>query len=274
MQPLVSVVITTKNEEHNIGNCLESIKNQTYPQDKIEIIVVDNNSIDQTKKIAKKYTKKVYNFGPERSAQRNFGILKKAKGKYILFLDADMSLGLGLIEACVKELEHTNFIALYIPELMPGDSYWNQVRSFERSFYEGTVIDCVRFIKRKIFIQSGGFDTNLTGPEDWDLDKKIRNIGKTKVLHKNKAVIFHKEKNFTVTSYLKKKEYYMPSFKAYINKWGQNDPDIRRQFSMRYRYIKIFIEQGKWRVLISKPHLAVGMYVLKFIIGINYLQAK
>ena len=43
-RPLVSVVITTKNEEENIGRCLESIKKQTYQQNRIEIIVVDNNS--------------------------------------------------------------------------------------------------------------------------------------------------------------------------------------------------------------------------------------
>jgi len=40
---LVSVIVTTKNEEKNIGNCLTSINEQTYPKDKIEIIVVDND---------------------------------------------------------------------------------------------------------------------------------------------------------------------------------------------------------------------------------------
>jgi glycosyltransferase involved in cell wall biosynthesis len=40
----VSVIV---NEEKNIANCLNSIKSQTYPQEKIEIIVVDNNSIDR-----------------------------------------------------------------------------------------------------------------------------------------------------------------------------------------------------------------------------------
>jgi len=57
----------------------------------MEIIVVDNNSQDKTKEIAYRYTDKVYNFGPERSAQRNFGV-KQAAGKYILYLDADMVL--------------------------------------------------------------------------------------------------------------------------------------------------------------------------------------
>ena len=63
---LISVVITTKNEEKNLGNCLESVKNKTYPQKNIEIIVVDNNSTDRTKKIASRYTNKIFNQGPER----------------------------------------------------------------------------------------------------------------------------------------------------------------------------------------------------------------
>ncbi len=71
---LVSVIVTTKNEEKNIANCLKSIKGQSYPQEKIQIIVVDNNSSDSTTKIAKRFTDKVYNKGPERSAQRNYGI--------------------------------------------------------------------------------------------------------------------------------------------------------------------------------------------------------
>ncbi len=73
MKPLVSAIITTKNEERNIENCLQSIKNQTYPQEKIEIIVVDNHSSDSTGKIAKKFTDKVCNKAPGRSAFRREG---------------------------------------------------------------------------------------------------------------------------------------------------------------------------------------------------------
>src|SRR3990170_6066514 len=176
--PLVSVVVTTKNEEKNIDHCLQSINKQSYPQDKIEIIVIDNNSTDKTKEIAGKYTKKVINKGPERSTQRNYGIAK-AKGKYILFLDADMSLSEKVIQECVDKFiqRNDNLVGLYIPERILGDSYWCKVRDFERRFYNGTVIDCVRFFPKKIWKKVGGFDKSLTGPEDWDYDKKIRKLG-------------------------------------------------------------------------------------------------
>src|SRR3989344_2303125 len=100
MPPKVSIVITTKNEEGFIGKCLESLKEQTYPQDKLEIIVVDNFSTDKTIKIAKKYTDNVFQTGPERSAQRNYGH-QQAKGKYLLYLDADMVVSPKVITQCV-----------------------------------------------------------------------------------------------------------------------------------------------------------------------------
>ncbi len=100
--PLVSVVITTKNEEKNIENCLRSIRSQTFKN--IELIVVDNFSEDKTAEFAKKYTAKVYFKGNERSAQRNYGA-KVASGKYLLYLDADMILSPNLIAECVEKCE-------------------------------------------------------------------------------------------------------------------------------------------------------------------------
>lgn len=57
--PLVSVIIPTYNSARTLETTLKSIKKQTYQN--IEIIVVDNNSKDTTKKIAEKYADSVYN---------------------------------------------------------------------------------------------------------------------------------------------------------------------------------------------------------------------
>jgi len=66
IMPLVSVIITTKNEEKHIENLLQSIKRKTYKN--IEIILVDNYSTDKTIEIARKYTDKIYLKGLERSS--------------------------------------------------------------------------------------------------------------------------------------------------------------------------------------------------------------
>src|SRR5665811_1228312 len=109
---MVSVIITTKNEERNIENCLKSIKEQSYSN--IEIIVVDNYSSDKTKEIARRYTDKVYDKGPERSAQRNYGMIDKSSGEYVMFVDADMVSSRDLIGDCVEFIERGKYVALHI----------------------------------------------------------------------------------------------------------------------------------------------------------------
>ncbi|MGI5826651.1 MAG: glycosyltransferase [Patescibacteria group bacterium] len=299
MKPLVSIVITTKNEEENIEHCLISIKGQTYPASSIETIVVDNKSSDNTKEIARKFTKKIYDLGPERSAQRNYGILQKARGKYVMYLDADMVLSPTVIERAIEEFEKNQVIALYVPEIVLGNSYWSKVRRFERSFYDGTVIDCVRFLRKDAFEEVGGFDVVMTGPEDWDLDKKIRKKGKVAVLNtydfdnvnakveaidfreagwfdklvkmSDLGLIYHNESEFDLSKYLSKKTYYSQSFKAYIDKWGKSDPDIRMQFGFYYRYFGVFLKSAKWDKFFKYFNLLLGMYLLRLLVGFNYL---
>lgn len=269
--PLVSVVVTTRNEEKNIHRCLESIKKQAYPRDKIEVIVVDNGSSDGTKKIALEYTKKIYDKGPERSAQRNYGARMSA-GKYYMFLDADMILSPGVIKESVNTLEkETDTVGLYIPEIVMGDSFWSKVRRFERSFYDATVIDCVRFVNMKIFKKVGGFDESMSGPEDWDLDKKIRMEGKVKLI---REPLFHNETNFSLFTYLIKKKYYVKSFDSYLNKWGRSDEDVKKQFGIFYRYIFVFTENGKWKKLLMHPVLSLSMLFLRFLVGATYAFSK
>jgi len=58
--PKVSIIIPTYNEEENINECLNYLKIQTYPQEKMEIIVVDNGSTDATSNIVKEHMREIY----------------------------------------------------------------------------------------------------------------------------------------------------------------------------------------------------------------------
>ncbi len=266
-QAEVSVIVTTRNEEAHIAACLDSVKKQDYPRDRIEIIVVDNNSIDKTKEIASRFTDRVFDTGPERSAQRNFGI-GKARGEYLLYLDADMILSEGVISESVERCEGEGLVALYIPEKIIGKGFWIKVRDFERSFYNATCIDAVRFVRREAVLRIDGFDENLNGPEDWDFDRRIGEIGKVGLL---KTPIYHNETGFNLTSYLRKKQYYAQSFDRYIEKWGENDTVVKSQLGIWYRYVGVFTEAGKWKKLFRHPILTSGMYVLRLAVGLNYL---
>jgi glycosyltransferase involved in cell wall biosynthesis len=298
--PLVSIVITTKNEEKNIRICLESIQRQTYRN--IEIIVVDNYSADRTQEIARQYTGKVFSKGPERSAQRNFGMIDIAQGEYVMFVDADMILAPGLIETCVRRMQAGDCLALHIREIVLGVNFWSRVRRFERTFYDGTVVDGARFFLKRAFVEVGGFDAELFkegSGEDWDIDKLIKRLGKIALLDeqlpqdqtwantllefikargvvpgRRELLIYHNEADFELSRYLKKKSYYARGFDGYIGKWGRDDPDIRKQFGLFYRYFGVFMENGKWKKLVLSPILTMGMYLLRFLVGITFLARR
>ncbi|MDY6864665.1 MAG: glycosyltransferase [Halobacteriota archaeon] len=269
--PFVSVVIATKNEEKNIENCIKSIKNQTYPSDKIEMIVVDNNSSDKTVEIAKKFSEKVYTKGPKRSSQLNLGV-KNANGKYIVYPDADMILSEKVIEECVKKCEKEDCIALYIPEVIIGKNFWIKVRNFERSFYDETCIDAVRFVSKDGFLGINGFDEEIDfGADDWDFNRLIKTQGKVDIIN---SPLYHNEGEFNLKAYLSKKGHYSQYLDKYIEKWGEGDLIIKKQFGAWYRLFGVYMEEGKWKRFISKPHLALGVSFLRFLVGLVFIINK
>ena len=88
--PFVSIIVPVYNGEKIIGECIESLLNQTYPKDKYEISIIDNNSKDRTPDIIKKYPVRylLENKIQSSYAARNKGV-KQSSGDIIAFTDAD-----------------------------------------------------------------------------------------------------------------------------------------------------------------------------------------
>ncbi len=239
--PLVSIIITTRNSAETLLDLLKSIKNQTYSR--IEVIVVDNNSNDQTKDIALKFTKLVWNSGPERSAQRNFGAFK-SKGKYLLILDSDMELQKSVLKECVELAENGHVGAITIPEKTVGDGLLQNIRRFEREMYEGdSSIELARFYPKKIFLEVGGYDEDLTGPEDYDLFYRVAQ--KTKV-GRTRSYILHHEEGLTLFKLLQKKFYYASKGALYAEKHPELIK-IQGTIIFRKSYFK------NWKKFIQNP---------------------
>ncbi|MEK7450375.1 MAG: glycosyltransferase [Patescibacteria group bacterium] len=250
---LVSAIITTRNEESNIDACLRSITAQSYGN--IEIIVVDNNSQDKTKKIANKYTKLVFDKGPERSAQRNFGA-QRAKGDYLLFLDADMVLTPKVIEECVNKISNQAIGGIIIPEESYGVGFWAKVKTYERSFYVGDqTIEAVRFYPKKVFNELGKFDETITGPEDWDLSDRV---SKKFDIGRIRSFILHNEGKLSLWKLLKKKYYYAKGARSYISKNKLSTFSPKTIFFLR----PVFYKDPK--KIIFHPILFCAMMVMLF----------
>ncbi|WP_423792391.1 glycosyltransferase family 2 protein [Methanocaldococcus indicus] len=87
--PSITVVIPTYNSEKTLEMCLESIVNQDYPKDKIEIIIADGGSVDRTLEIARRYTDKIFN-NPLKTGEAGKAVgVKKANGDIIALIDSD-----------------------------------------------------------------------------------------------------------------------------------------------------------------------------------------
>lgn len=264
MNQKVSIIITTRNSGKTLNRLLKSIKKQSYkrslePQGdykKVEIIVVDNNSSDNTVAIAKQHTRKVYQRGPERSAQRNFGA-QQAGGEYLLILDADMELTPKVAEDCVETAISTSHKVLVIPEKTVGKGLIPRIRQFEREMYMGDLsIEVARFFAKKVFTEFGGYDLKLTGPEDYDLPYRI---SKKYPIGRTKEYILHHEEGLTLSSLLRKKYYYASQGALYAEKHPEL---IKTQGNLLFR--KAYLKH--WTKFLKQPLLGISF------IGVRVLE--
>ena len=269
----LTVVITTKNEAANIAACIHSF-DVARGQGKVEVIVVDNASTDETKKIAAELGAAVFDKGPERSAQRNLG-WQKGRAPWAMIIDADMIIPPETVEEILEKTaagDEEKTAAYWIPEVRTGTGFRVRARNFERSFYNGTCIDALRLFRKEVLEKTGGYDESLiAGPEDWELDIRVLALGvKCEVLEHH---LIHNERQLTLKRVLEKKAYYSHSMAAYQAKWP-NHPAVKKQFSLYYRYLGVFIEKGKWRKILRHPILFVGVMCERVLVGFVYLKNR
>jgi glycosyltransferase involved in cell wall biosynthesis len=109
--PLVSVIVPVYSVEKYIRRCLDSIKNQTYKN--IEVIVIDDGTPDNSGKIADEFARKDNRF--KVIHQKNCGVscaknvgMDDARGKYVVFVDADDAAAPDYVEYLLGLIENTN----------------------------------------------------------------------------------------------------------------------------------------------------------------------
>lgn len=205
----VSVVINTRNEEKNIKRCLDSVGWAD------EIVLVDMESKDKTVAMAKKYGAKVFShpYTCYVEPARNFAI-SKAKGDWILILDADERIPSKLVKTLKKLAKHprgASFFRLPRKNIIFGK--W-----FKHSRWWPDVI--VRFFKKGAVAWSDKIHSvPLTKGEGKDLEIK----------EENAIVHYHYQ---SVSQYLER-----------INRY--TDIQLQELVDSQYRF--------KWQDLIKKP---------------------
>ena len=152
MDDLISVIIPVYNAENTIEKTVDSLQQQEYTS--IEIILVNDGSTDSSKEICENLQKKITglavysikNSGP--SAARQYG-LDRAKGKYVVFCDADDTMEKTMISTlsrfmhemkcqlsvCSFDNGATNKVAAVDGNI----ETWNQIEAIEHCLTDGTV---------------------------------------------------------------------------------------------------------------------------------------
>lgn len=179
-----SVIIPTWNEEENITICLRSIFANNYPQDRYEVIVVDNGSDDKTVPVAESNGVKVAQIPDVNiSALRNHGAIL-ARGRVLVFLDADCTVSVDWLENASKYLGQMNVSLFGSPPGIPRDSTWVQQTWLLVRGKRGTDVAEVSwlesmnmFIPRKLFLDIEGFNEELVTCEDVDISYRLAEHG-------------------------------------------------------------------------------------------------
>lgn len=87
--PFISIVIPTFNSAATLPTCLDSIREQDFPSENIEIIIADAGSSDNTVEIAKKFTDRIYPNPLKTGEAGKAAGVKHAKGEIIALIDSD-----------------------------------------------------------------------------------------------------------------------------------------------------------------------------------------
>lgn len=189
----LSIIIPTYNEEKYLPKLIQSIKDQNFSD--YEIIVADAQSSDDTRKIAESFGCKVIEGGSP-AVGRNSGA-KTALGEYLLFLDADVILTEGYLEAALNEFEE-NHQGIGITQLIPlSDSRKDKLlhdfanlfmRSVESIKPHGA--GCFGILTtKKLHEDVDGFDETYDFGEDSNYIEKIAKISPFRVLREPKLLI-------------------------------------------------------------------------------------
>lgn len=185
--PLVSAIIATYNRRDYVGQAIDSVLAQTYPQ--VELLVVDDGSTDGTGDLLQQQygsrIRYVYQTNQGRSAARNCG-MSLAGGDYIAFLDSDdMWMPDKLAHQVRFMQEHPEYgLTHTFSDVMDADGIPNREatairhayyqRALQRGYtYEGMSRECIMFlstvmVRRPLLDHIGAMDPAIPAFEDWD----------------------------------------------------------------------------------------------------------
>jgi len=183
---LVSILIPVYNSQNTLKDCLQSVQKQNF--DKFEIIVIDNNSTDNSKKIIQEFENNnnriryVFEGKKSRGAARKAG-LKFSQGNIIAMIDSDCIAPKNWLKEITKLIikgqenivmgfENDHIKNFWTKNIQKAN--WDYICNFKKNNY-ASHLDTKNLAIRSSVMKKYSFDPNLGNMEDFDLYLRIKN---------------------------------------------------------------------------------------------------
>jgi glycosyltransferase involved in cell wall biosynthesis len=190
--PLVSVVITVRNEAPHIDQLLESLLAQEGP---FEVVLVDSKSRDGTREMAEAFAARhpgvlrVFEREGSRGIGRNAGA-HEARGEFVAFIDGDCFADPLWLKQLREGLVSSPVVAGRT--VVVGKHRYGQLERVEllQKGFDVTFPSCNLAYRRELFAALGGFDTRFITAEDIDLNMRAVQAG-APIHYRPEAVVYH-----------------------------------------------------------------------------------
>lgn len=303
MKELISVIIPAHNVEKYIRKCVDSILEQTYKN--IEIIIIEDNSNDNTNFICNQYAKKhdniivIHENNKSAGKSRNTGI-NLAKGKYIMFVDADDSIEKQMIELLHQEITSNDASAVFC-------AYSEERKLEKRRIFEEGKKSCIydrneivnSIIYNTIYVENDKKELPLyavwAGLYDLDIVKenKIRFLNEnqcysedsifnfeflcksSKIVIINKALYNYNMDNMnSICSSYNKRLNYLDEWRNYLLKIANKNKIDRETTNLKINkmYLDCTIIRIKQEILIKEKSFGEKKTEIKNILSNEYLK--
>lgn len=195
MEKTLSVVITSYNYGKYLGDCIESVLNQSHNAH--EIIVVDDGSIDNTRDVVSKYpVKYIYQKNKGLSGARNTGI-SNATGEYIMCLDADDMLRYNALEEHLKLVDENSIVTCGLMWFGNETGTFRPQGATLETLLKTNSVYCNSLFPRSAWVKVR-YDENDTmrlGLEDWLFWLELASLGYTFKTNNYIALLYRKHGN-------------------------------------------------------------------------------
>ena len=236
--PFVSVVVPVYNDPDGIEATLDALRRQTAPSDRYEVIVVDNGSTDETRDVVREFLRDeafegLRLFVEDRVrgsyAARNAGV-SAATGSVVAFVDADMIVDPGWIEAVAREMALTDaaYLACDVRLFTTGEegtvAKYNRLKDLNvERFIEELSFGptCSLVVTRALLEDVGGFDARLRSSGDVEFGNRVAASGRD-LRYESDVVVYHPTRT-TLGALLRKSR-----------RVGRGKTQLRRYYPERY----------------------------------------